>query len=135
MAAQAIADPEKWLGARLLCWVLMPDHWHGLIELHSDIRLQSVVASLKGAPRGRSIAPCIAKDWCGCRASTITRYARMRMCCRPRVTSSPIRSARVWCSGSAIIRTGMLYGWNKSVGVEAPPTIGPVAARATWLRT
>ncbi|MGO4263534.1 REP-associated tyrosine transposase [Lysobacter sp. TAB13] len=48
IAAQAIADPEKWLGARLLCWVLMPDHWHGLIELHSDIRLQSVVASLKG---------------------------------------------------------------------------------------
>lgn len=48
IAARAIADPQKWLGARLLCWVLMPDHWHGVIELRSDIRLQSVVASLKG---------------------------------------------------------------------------------------
>ncbi|UOF15967.1 transposase [Lysobacter capsici] len=48
IAARAIADPGKWLGATLLCWVLMPDHWHGLIELHSDIRLESVVASLKG---------------------------------------------------------------------------------------
>ena len=48
IAAQSLADPGKWLGARLLCWVLMPDHWHGLIELNSDIRLESVVASMKG---------------------------------------------------------------------------------------
>jgi REP element-mobilizing transposase RayT len=30
-----------WGDARLLCWVLMPDHWHGLIELggRDDISL------------------------------------------------------------------------------------------------
>ncbi|WP_394538224.1 transposase [Lysobacter enzymogenes] len=48
IAAAAIADPDKWLGAQLLCWVLMPDHWHGLIQLNSEVRLESVVASMKG---------------------------------------------------------------------------------------
>jgi len=24
---------QTWGDARLLCWVLMPDHWHGLVEL------------------------------------------------------------------------------------------------------
>ncbi|MDZ4811849.1 MAG: transposase [Pseudomonadota bacterium] len=28
-------DPTLWPHARLLCWMLMPDHWHGLVELHS----------------------------------------------------------------------------------------------------
>lgn len=48
VAAAAIVDPDKWLGAQLLCWVLMPDHWLGLIQLGEGIRLQSVVASIKG---------------------------------------------------------------------------------------
>ncbi|SDW72634.1 REP-associated tyrosine transposase [Lysobacter enzymogenes] len=48
IAAAAIADPDKWLGAQLLCWVLMPDHWHGLIQLGDGVRLESVVASMKG---------------------------------------------------------------------------------------
>ena len=26
-------DPKVWGDACVLCWVLMPDHWHGLIEL------------------------------------------------------------------------------------------------------
>ncbi|MGH8080768.1 MAG: REP-associated tyrosine transposase [Lysobacter sp.] len=48
IAAKTIADPARWLGASLLCWVLMPDHWHGLIRLNSDISLEGVVASMKG---------------------------------------------------------------------------------------
>lgn len=48
VAAASIVDPDKWLGAQLLCWVLMPDHWLGLIQLGEGIRLESVVASMKG---------------------------------------------------------------------------------------
>lgn len=29
----ALADGAAWAGSRLLCWVLMPDHWHGVLEL------------------------------------------------------------------------------------------------------
>ena len=33
--------PNMWGDARPLCWVLMPDHWHGLVELgeHDDLSL------------------------------------------------------------------------------------------------
>ncbi|WP_250444944.1 REP-associated tyrosine transposase [Lysobacter enzymogenes] len=48
IATAAITHPDKWLGAQLLCWVLMPDHWHGLIRLTDGVRLESVVASMKG---------------------------------------------------------------------------------------
>jgi REP element-mobilizing transposase RayT len=38
--------PATWKGASCLAWVLMPDHWHGLIELH-DGDLSRVVARYK----------------------------------------------------------------------------------------
>ncbi|TAM33505.1 MAG: transposase [Rhodanobacter sp.] len=28
-----IIQDRTWGDARLLCWILMPDHWHGLVEL------------------------------------------------------------------------------------------------------
>lgn len=30
---RVIAQPGLWRGANVLCWVLMPDHWHGIVEL------------------------------------------------------------------------------------------------------
>ena len=30
-ATVAIRDPRSWLRASLAAWVLMPDHWHGLV--------------------------------------------------------------------------------------------------------
>ena len=32
-ASRVMSDPRLWRSARLLCWVLMPDHWHGVVEL------------------------------------------------------------------------------------------------------
>ena len=34
--------------SRLLCWVLMPDHWHGLIELGEQDDLSMLVRRIKG---------------------------------------------------------------------------------------
>ena len=48
-AVFALLEPKHWTDARLLTWVLMPDHWHGLIQLTSDITLSQVVGRLKGA--------------------------------------------------------------------------------------
>ena len=39
-------SPDAWTGATCLAWVLMPDHWHGLIELQ-DGDLSRVVARFK----------------------------------------------------------------------------------------
>ncbi|WP_232820991.1 transposase [Dyella sp. C11] len=33
LACQSIHDRKSWGDATLLCWVLMPDHWHGLVQL------------------------------------------------------------------------------------------------------
>ena len=52
-AAVALLEPGHWTHAQLLTWVLMPDHWHGLIQLGSDITLSRVVGKLKGASARR----------------------------------------------------------------------------------
>ena len=45
--ARAITDPQLWLRSRLLAWVLMPDHWHGLLALGRDDSLSHRVGLLK----------------------------------------------------------------------------------------
>jgi putative transposase len=45
-ACRALVDPRIWTRSRLLAWVLMPDHWHGLIELGEE-DLSRLVGRLK----------------------------------------------------------------------------------------
>ncbi|WP_409975452.1 REP-associated tyrosine transposase [Xanthomonas cerealis] len=47
-AAACLADSATWHDARLLCWVLMPDHWHGLLQLEGSGSLASVMQNAKG---------------------------------------------------------------------------------------
>lgn len=47
LAAQALTDRRLWYRSRLLAWVLMPDHWHGLIELGAMDSLSIIVQKLK----------------------------------------------------------------------------------------
>jgi REP element-mobilizing transposase RayT len=44
---RALLAPETWPGASLIAWVLMPDHWHGLVRLHGDTDLSTSVATFK----------------------------------------------------------------------------------------
>ncbi len=48
-AVSALLEQRHWTDAQLLTWVLMPDHWHGLIQLHGNIALAHVIGRLKGA--------------------------------------------------------------------------------------
>jgi REP element-mobilizing transposase RayT len=43
IAARALANRELWRDARLCCWVLMPDHWHAMIQLFPGAQLSAVV--------------------------------------------------------------------------------------------
>ena len=47
MAARALSEANLWRDGRLLAWVLMPDHWHGLIELGGKHALSTVVGRAK----------------------------------------------------------------------------------------
>jgi REP element-mobilizing transposase RayT len=46
-ACRAVEDPRLWLHSRLLAWVLMPDHWHGLLVVGEAETLPSLVGRLK----------------------------------------------------------------------------------------
>ncbi|MCD7097763.1 transposase [Stenotrophomonas sp. MMGLT7] len=47
-AAATLAQPASWPDAQLLCWVLMPDHWHGLLRLRSRGTLAAAMRHAKG---------------------------------------------------------------------------------------
>lgn len=47
VVARATTDARLWYRSRLLAWVLMPDHWHGLIELGRMESLSVCVQRLK----------------------------------------------------------------------------------------
>jgi len=64
-AVASILDARNWSRARLLAWVLMPNHWHGVVELEDD-SLASVVRKVKAnsARVVRSNSPgTISKVW------------------------------------------------------------------------
>lgn len=48
-AIQGFTDKDKLQDGRLLCWVLMPDHAHWLIQLGKEKNISSLVASMKAA--------------------------------------------------------------------------------------
>jgi len=49
LVSRTLADASNWPHARLLAWVLMPDHWHGLVELLDDEPLARCVSRAKAA--------------------------------------------------------------------------------------
>ena len=48
-ACRSIHEQENWGDASLLCWVLMPDHWHGLVQLGHCDSLPMVMNRFKAA--------------------------------------------------------------------------------------
>jgi putative transposase len=47
LVASKLEEPELWGGSRLLCWVLMPDHLHMLIELEERRSLSALIQRVK----------------------------------------------------------------------------------------
>ena len=64
-ACRATNDPRLWRSSDLMAWVLMPDHWHGLIRIGEDDNLSAVVQWLKAnsARRVREEHPDIGQVW------------------------------------------------------------------------
>jgi len=47
-AARWLSSPAAWPNANLLAWVLMPDHWHGLMQLADHGRIDECIGHGKG---------------------------------------------------------------------------------------
>ena len=52
-AVVVLRDAHWWKEAKPLAWVLMPDHWHGLIQLRGTAQLSRVIGRLKGGSAHR----------------------------------------------------------------------------------
>jgi putative transposase len=48
LASKMLSNNSAWNSANILSWVLMPDHFHGLIELKEHQNLSAVVKLAKG---------------------------------------------------------------------------------------
>jgi REP element-mobilizing transposase RayT len=48
LVVRSLSSPERWFPSRCLAWVLMPDHWHGLVELGDAETLAAVMRRVKG---------------------------------------------------------------------------------------
>jgi putative transposase len=46
--ASSLSTADLWLPSRCLCWVLMPDHFHALIELGEGADLSTTMRRVKG---------------------------------------------------------------------------------------
>nr|WP_084590761.1 transposase [Arenimonas metalli] len=46
--SRIISAPATWAGSELLCWALMPDHWHGLLVLGDTHSLPRTMNLAKG---------------------------------------------------------------------------------------
>jgi REP element-mobilizing transposase RayT len=60
-----VEDPRLWRASELLAWVLMPDHWHGLLVPADVETLSALVRRLKAntARQVRLGAPAIETVW------------------------------------------------------------------------
>ncbi|MEO8364779.1 MAG: transposase [Pseudoxanthomonas sp.] len=65
IAAHALIDPRLWRHSTLLAWVLMPGHWHGLIQLGAADTRSARVQKLKSsiARQVRSDCPGMETVW------------------------------------------------------------------------
>jgi putative transposase len=46
-ASQILHQASLWQDSKLLCWVLMQNHWHGLVQLGSDETLSKLMQRVK----------------------------------------------------------------------------------------
>lgn len=65
VVAGTTTDSRLWIGSDLLAWVLMPDHWHGLVGLGAHDYLPTLVQRLKSntARHVRHMAPRLERLW------------------------------------------------------------------------
>ncbi|MEX1829746.1 transposase [Luteibacter sp. CQ10] len=60
IACRVCHQPNAWTNATCLAWVFMPDHWHGLVELHEGdlsrtvARFKAMVSSAIKRKTGRN---------------------------------------------------------------------------------
>lgn len=91
--ARLVSSRTAWKHSSLLCWVLMPDHWHGLIELGSEETLSRAVGRAK-AHVSRSLNRRISLWAHGFHERAIRSHENLRNAARY-IIANPVRAGLV----------------------------------------
>lgn len=100
-AARWLSKATNWPNAALLAWVLMPDHWHGLVEIQEDGVLSRTVGECKGrtARALRLRHPSLGPIWFpGFHDRAIRRSDDLKAAARY-LLANPVRAGLVRCIG------------------------------------
>jgi putative transposase len=98
-ACRALVDARSWRQSLLLAWVLMPDHWHGLVRLGPGDDLSRLVNRLKSnsSRRVRCETGLDAKLWAdGFHDRALRRGEGMMIAVRY-IVLNPVRAGLVGC--------------------------------------
>lgn len=100
-ACRAMTDPSLWQSSRLLAWVLMPDHWHGVLQLHDGERLPDLVRRLKcnSARAVRGCAGASLRVWARAYHDRAIRCSESAMAAARYVLDNPVRAGLVASRG------------------------------------
>ena len=95
--SRLMTAPQLWPSSRLLAWVLMPDHWHGLIELGEGDTLAACVGRLKGrsARLLRRRHPGVARIWAAAYHDRAVRAEEDVVAVARYIVLNPVRAALV----------------------------------------
>ncbi|NUO74764.1 MAG: transposase [Lysobacter sp.] len=93
----ALLDRRLWARSQLLAWVLMPDHWHGLVTLGPWETLPDLVRRLKcnSARAVRVAAPALPQVWAAAYHDRSIRWEEALIDAARYVVMNPVRAGLV----------------------------------------
>jgi len=95
--AEALLDRRLWPRSRLLAWVLMPDHWHGLVELGAWETLPDLMCRLKAntARHVRFALPLTCQVWAAAYHDRALRQDDCLLTAARYLVANPLRAGLV----------------------------------------
>lgn len=96
-ASAALLDRRLWARSQLLAWVLMPDHWHGLMVLGPWQTLPDLVRGLKcnSSRLARAATPAVAQVWAAAYHDRAVRRDEALVDAARYVVLNPVRAGLV----------------------------------------
>lgn len=137
LASSALSDRRLWLRATLMAWVLMPDHWHGLVQLGDGESLQRLVGRVKcNTARRLRMHGYRTRVWAPAFHDRGIRGEAALLAAARYIIANPLRAGLVRSVAAYPFWDAVWLSTGASGGdaVRAPPAGGGIAVHPTPLR-
>lgn len=109
-AVKILTEERLWRNSKLLCWVLMPDHWHGLVQLADEESLSKLVQRVKAVSAKNINIVRSSSDSVWLKCFLIAGCERKKIFDQSPNILLRIRFGRVWLMILGCMRFGMRGG-------------------------